>query len=171
MARTYMVTEYTNEDIEKLEHMSISDVVEKLEQIKRGWLPTNWTFADADPDRIISEDVYEATALHHAINIAIEQVKNIWCEKREDDESSAPMYSGEIDGMLSFQSGREYRLVRITKWTDRTVRAREESHKCFYFENHLHNDVLKMVDNEVWCEALFQYKDGTSFTALPVRLK
>lgn len=75
MPKTYMVTEYTNEDIMALDNIPLSDVLEILKKIKRGYLPTNYTFLDENPDRTISEDEYEATKLHCAINIAIDLVK------------------------------------------------------------------------------------------------
>lgn len=67
--RKYEVVEYDAEDIERLENMSVEEVVEVLEHIKRGWLPQNYVFLREG--RTYSEDEYETTKLHTAMRKAI----------------------------------------------------------------------------------------------------
>ena len=68
--RTYTVTEYDEEDIEKLHGMSNKEVAEVLQGIKRGWLPQNYDIHGI-VGKTYSEDQYEASKLHIAINKAI----------------------------------------------------------------------------------------------------
>ena len=62
--RTYTVTEYEEEDYERARNMGISDVIERLRFIQRGWLP--------DYDYNGTEDDYERFANQMAMNRAIE---------------------------------------------------------------------------------------------------
>ena len=64
--RTYTVTEYEEEDYEHARNMGISDVIERLRFIQRGWLP------DYSYDHDGTEDNYERFANQMAINRAIE---------------------------------------------------------------------------------------------------
>ena len=62
--RTYTITEYEEEDYEHAKNMGISDVIERLRFIQRGWLP--------DYDYNGTEDDYENFANQMAITRAIE---------------------------------------------------------------------------------------------------
>lgn len=64
--RTYTITEYEEEDYEYAENMGIHDVIERLRQIKRGWLP------DYSYDHDGTEDDYERFANQMAMSRAIE---------------------------------------------------------------------------------------------------
>lgn len=64
--RTYTITEYEEEDYENAENMSIHDVIERLRQIKRGWLPDYSYSHDG------TEDEYERFANQMAMKRAIE---------------------------------------------------------------------------------------------------
>lgn len=68
--RTYTVTEYDAEDIEALHEMSNKEVADVLEGIKRGWLPQSYEI-HATEGKTYSEDIYDASKLHIAINKAI----------------------------------------------------------------------------------------------------
>lgn len=72
--RKYEVVEYDAEDIERLENMSVEEVVEVLEHIKRGWLPQNDVFLPIE-GRTYSEDEYETTRLHTAMRKAISMIE------------------------------------------------------------------------------------------------
>lgn len=71
--RKYEVIEYDTEDVERLENMSVEEVVEVLEYIKRGWLPQNYVFPREGG--IYSEDEYETTRLHTAMRKAISMIE------------------------------------------------------------------------------------------------
>ena len=71
--RKYEVVEYDAEDLERLENMSVEEVVEALEHIKRGWLPQNYTFPMEG--RTYSEDEYDTTKLHVAMRKAISMIE------------------------------------------------------------------------------------------------
>ena len=64
--RTYTVTEYEEEDYKRAENMGISDVIERLGWIARGWLP-DYTFNHDG-----SEEEYERFANQMAMMRAIE---------------------------------------------------------------------------------------------------
>ena len=66
--RQYTVTEYEKEDYEKLEHMSIKDIVECLEHIKRGYLSPRSFAQDG------TEEDYDNERLHQALDQAIHQL-------------------------------------------------------------------------------------------------
>lgn len=70
MSRTYTVTEYDKDDIEKLESMTTKEVIEILEHIERGWMPQDYVYGPVD-SKTYSESQYEATKLHIALNKAI----------------------------------------------------------------------------------------------------
>lgn len=63
--RTYTVTEYEEEDYEHARNMEISDVIERLRFIQRGWLPDYSYNYDG------TEDDYERFANQMAMNRAI----------------------------------------------------------------------------------------------------
>lgn len=71
--RKYEVIEYDTKDVERLENMSVEEVVEVLEYIKRGWLPQNYVFPREGG--IYSKDEYEATRLHTAMRKAISMIE------------------------------------------------------------------------------------------------
>lgn len=71
--RKYEVVEYDAEDIERLENMSVEEVIEVLEHIRRGWLPQNYVFPREG--RTYSEDEYDATKLHVAMRKAISMIE------------------------------------------------------------------------------------------------
>ena len=64
--RTYTITEYEEEDYEYAKNMDIHDVIERLKQIKRGWLP------DYSCNHDGTEDNYEKFANQMAMSRAIE---------------------------------------------------------------------------------------------------
>ena len=64
--RTYTITEYEEEDYEHAENMGISDVIERLGWIKRGYL------SDYSCDYDGTEDNYERFANQMAMSRAIE---------------------------------------------------------------------------------------------------
>lgn len=64
--RTYTVTEYEEEDYERARNMEISDVIERLGWIKRGYLP------DYSCNHDGTEDDYERFANQMTMNRAIE---------------------------------------------------------------------------------------------------
>lgn len=64
--RTYTITEYEEEDYERAKNMGIHDVIERLERIKRGWLP------DYSCNHDGTEDNYEIFANQMAMKRAIE---------------------------------------------------------------------------------------------------
>lgn len=75
MLRTYVVTEYECEDIEKLHSMNNQEVAEILEEIKRGWMPQNYTI-HGEVGKVYSEDEYINSKLHIAINKAIMSLRS-----------------------------------------------------------------------------------------------
>ena len=64
--KTYTVTEYEEEDYERARNMGISDVIERLGWIKRGWLP------DYSYNHDGTEDDYERFTNQMAMIRAIE---------------------------------------------------------------------------------------------------
>lgn len=72
MPKTYTVTKYDSEDIEKLKHMTNEEVVEVLKYIKRGWLPQTYIYGTPDEYETYTEEQYENTRLHRAIQKAID---------------------------------------------------------------------------------------------------
>lgn len=81
MPKTYTVTEYDKDDIEALDSMSKSDVIETLEHIKRGWLPQDYVYSPRDYETY-NESQYDTTKLHIAMKKAITMLENI---KDEED--------------------------------------------------------------------------------------
>lgn len=81
MPKTYTVTEYDKDDIEALDSMSKSDVIETLERIKRGWLPQDYVCSPRNYETY-SESQYDITKLHIAMRKAITMLENI---KDEED--------------------------------------------------------------------------------------
>ena len=73
--REYTVREYDAADIELLEEMSDTEIIETLEGIKRGWLPQNYIVAPT-PGKTYSEDEYDATRWHAAMRFAIKKLEN-----------------------------------------------------------------------------------------------
>ncbi len=64
--RTYAITEYEEEDYEHARNMGISDVIERLGWIKRGYLP------DYSCNHDGTEDDYQRFANQMAMSRAIE---------------------------------------------------------------------------------------------------
>jgi hypothetical protein len=81
MAKTYTVTEYEKEDIEKLDNMTNEEVIETLEYIKGGWLPQNYV-CSPEYYKTYSESQYETTKLHKAMSKAIDMLER--CKDIED---------------------------------------------------------------------------------------
>ena len=67
--RTYTITEYEEEDYEHARNMGISDVIERLGWIKRGWLP------DYSYNHDGTGDDYDRFANQMAMNRAIELLR------------------------------------------------------------------------------------------------
>lgn len=86
MPITYTVTEYTNEDLEKLKDMDLKTVLEILERIQNGYLPTNWQVPKEDPCHTFSAGEYEATQLHQAMNIAMDAVEKLMKKEEKSKE-------------------------------------------------------------------------------------
>lgn len=61
---------YDAEDIEKLHSMSNEEITNALELIKRGWLPQSYVIHGTEGEEY-SEDTYDASKLHIALNKAI----------------------------------------------------------------------------------------------------
>lgn len=76
MPKTYTVTEYDKNDIERLDFMSKADVIEILERIGRGWLPQDCVYSPRKYETY-TESQYDATKLHKAISKAIDMIQNI----------------------------------------------------------------------------------------------
>ena len=64
--RTYTIIEYEEEDYEYAKNMDIHDVIERLKQIKRNWLPDYSCIHDG------TKDNYEKFANQMAMSRAIE---------------------------------------------------------------------------------------------------
>ena len=75
MSRTYTVTEYTNQDIKELEYMDFETVLQQLDRIKCGYLPSGWRYPSANPERVFTAKEYDATVLRQSINIAMALVR------------------------------------------------------------------------------------------------
>lgn len=75
MPRTYTVTEYDSEDIEKLKYMTNEEVIEVLEYIERGWLPQTYVYGTPKEEETFTEEQYENTKIHRAIQKAIEIIQ------------------------------------------------------------------------------------------------
>ena len=67
--KQYTVTEYEPEDYEKLEHMSIDDIVECLEHVEHGYLPTRSYKKDG------TEEDYDNEKIHLAMRQAISRLE------------------------------------------------------------------------------------------------
>lgn len=65
----------------------------------------------------------------------------------------------------------QYYLMRVTKWTDHSRDAQEETHKCFYFHSNIRNAVMEKLRSEEWCKTLFQYDSDKHFKKLPTSLR
>lgn len=74
MARTYTVTEYDKDDIEKLSSMGKNEVISILSGIKRGWLPQDDVCSPNDYETY-TKSQYEATKLQIAVSKAIEMLE------------------------------------------------------------------------------------------------
>lgn len=66
--RQYTVTEYEKEDYDKLENMSIKDIIECLEHIKLGYLSPRSYAHDG------TEEDYDNEKLHQAVEQAIHRL-------------------------------------------------------------------------------------------------
>lgn len=82
MSKTYTITEYYKEDIEKLDYMTKKEVIETLEYIERGWLPGNYVCGPRDGETY-SENEYDATKMHKALNKAIDVLER--CKDIENE--------------------------------------------------------------------------------------
>lgn len=72
-----------------------------------------------------------------------------------------PLYSAELAGYI-YDGKTRYEMVIITQWTDRTERAKEISHKTFYFlapRNYLE----KYKNDEEWCAKVFVHNEYKRF--------
>lgn len=61
---------YDKEDIENLHSMSNEEIANTLGLIKRGWLPQSYVIHGSEGEEY-SEDTYDASKLHIALNKAI----------------------------------------------------------------------------------------------------
>ena len=74
------------------------------------------------------------------------------------NDNNYPLYSATLEGKL-YDKGVEYEMIIITKWTDRTEKAKEVSHKVFYFEPD-RQYLSRYIDQEEWCKNIFKnYKE------------
>lgn len=173
MSRTYTVTEYTNQDIKELEYMDFETVLQQLDRIKCGYLPSGWRYPSANPERVFTAKGYDATVLRQSINIAMALVR----EKMEQEHARQfhvpikPLYTGEIYAQPVRANKEQYYLMRVTKWTDHSRDAQEETHKCFYFHSNIRNAVMEKLRSEEWCKTLFQYDSDEHFKKLPTSLR
>lgn len=82
-----------------------------------------------------------------------------------------PLYTGEIYAQPVRANKEQYYLMRVTKWTDHSRDAQEETHKCFYFHSNIRNAVMEKLRSEEWCKTLFQYDSDERFKKLPTSLR
>ena len=82
MSRTYTVTEYDKDDIEKLDSMTKDEIIGILEHIARGWLPQNHVCGPQEFETY-NQNQYDATRLHKAVRKAIEILEKTESEVSE----------------------------------------------------------------------------------------
>ena len=69
-------------------------------------------------------------------------------------ENKYPLYTAELAGQ-SWDKDTRYEMVIVTKWSDRTEKSKEVSHKAYYFTP----DFAYLKDNirkEEWCKDLYE---------------
>lgn len=71
-------------------------------------------------------------------------------------EKQYPLYSAELAGE-AWDKGKniKYEMIIITKWTDRTAKAKEVSHKAYYFTPD-YEYLREQVENEEWCKDIYE---------------
>lgn len=74
MAYTITVTEYDKNDIEKLDDMTVNEVIDVLEQIKYSQLPQDYVCGTHDGETY-TKDQYDITRMHKAMRKAIEMLE------------------------------------------------------------------------------------------------
>ena len=79
MPHQHTVTIYDAEDIEKLDDMTAAEVIETLEDIKRGWLPQDYICL-VSAHKPYTEDQYNTPRLHKAMTKAIELLEKMESE-------------------------------------------------------------------------------------------
>lgn len=167
MPKTY----YTNQDIKQLEYMDFEMVLHQLDRIKCGYLPSGWKYPNANPNQVFTAQEYDATMLRQAMNVAMALVREKMEQEHVRRVPIKPLYTGEIYVQPVRANEGQYYLVRVTKWTDHSRDAQEETHKCFYFHSSIRNAVMKKLNSEEWCKTLFQYNNDEHFKKLPTLLR
>lgn len=64
------------------------------------------------------------------------------------------LYTAYIAGD-SWNGGKKYKKVIITKWKDATEDSPEEGHKAYYLTPNL-NYLEKHIHNESWCKKIYE---------------
>lgn len=74
MPKIHTVTTYDQKDMQKLDQMAESEVVEILEHIRCGWLPQDYVYTVHD-DREYTQREYDTARLHAAVRKAIKIIE------------------------------------------------------------------------------------------------
>lgn len=71
----------------------------------------------------------------------------------KESKKQYPLYTATLEG-AAYDGNDRYEMVMITKWSDRTEKAKEICHKTYYFESD--RDYLQRnLTNEEWCANIF----------------
>ena len=83
---------YDEKDIKKLNHITLKECINALEDIALGILPTNYIILD-DEDEYkgteYSQDEYNATRYHAAINMAIDYLSSEVKKEERENKNNA----------------------------------------------------------------------------------
>lgn len=77
------------------------------------------------------------------------------------------LYTAYIAGS-SYDKDKEYKIVIITKWKDRTESSPEEGHRAYYF-NADYSNIQKLIYSETWCKKI--YTTYPQYTRLVIERK
>lgn len=72
------------------------------------------------------------------------------------------LYTAYIAG-ISYDKEKEYQMVIITKWKDRTDESISEGHKAYYFIGD-YKHIQELIYDENWCKRIYKtYPESTRF--------
>lgn len=71
----------------------------------------------------------------------------------KESEKQYPLYTATLEG-YAYDGKNKYKMVIITKWSDRTENAKEVCHKTYYFEPDTEY-LREKCTNEEWCANIF----------------